>query len=204
MHRRRDPWLAAEAERLREVRAALERNHPHDSDAERSSGLSFLDQHQADVASEVLEHEVELSILATVDGALAEVGAAQERLQRGEYGTCQICGTPIPDARLDAMPATRFCLDHERLEEGPGITQRLPAGRYADDAAFAGDIAVREAGRHLDFLPTDDELEEDLSLGPEELALHRITSVDEPYVALTASDVERAEMRASERDDVDT
>ena len=96
------------------------------------------------------------------------------------------------------MPATRFCLDHEQLVEGPGITRPLPAGRYTDGAAFAGDIAAREASQHFEFLPTDDDLDEDLSLGPEELALHRIATVHERYVALTAGDVEMAEMHAFE------
>jgi RNA polymerase-binding transcription factor DksA len=192
--------LVAEAERLHEVRAGLERDRPHESDADRSSELSSVDQHQADVASEVFQHEVELSILAAVDAGLSEVVDALHRLDRGHFGVCQLCEVPIPDDRLEAMPATRFCFTHEQLQEGPGLTQAIPAGPYRDGAAFAGDIAAREAGHHLDLLPADDEMDEDLHLGPEELALHRIASGDEPYEPLTPEDVERAELMAFELD----
>jgi hypothetical protein len=43
-------------------------------------------------------------------------------------------------------------------------------------------------------------LDEELELGPEELALHRIASGDEPYEPLTPEDVVRAELMAFELD----
>ena len=42
--------------------------------------------------------------------ALDEVEAAIARLEAGSYGTCEACGKPIGVARLEAMPATRFCI----------------------------------------------------------------------------------------------
>jgi RNA polymerase-binding transcription factor DksA len=42
--------------------------------------------------------------------ALDEVDAALERLSSGTYGNCQVCGKPIGAARLEAMPAARFCI----------------------------------------------------------------------------------------------
>jgi RNA polymerase-binding transcription factor DksA len=189
--------LEAERERLREMRNGSEREHPHELDTE----LSSLDQHQADGASDVFDREMELSIRALVDADLREVLDALRRLDDGVYGSCQICGAPIPDDRLQAVPATRFCLDHEQLAEGTGITRSVPAGMYPDGTAFADDVAGREALQHLEFLPTDDEADEDLQLGPEELALHRIGGANEPYGTLTPDDVELAEMGAFELDD---
>jgi RNA polymerase-binding transcription factor DksA len=183
--------LEAEAERLRKVRDGLEREHPHEPDGE----LSSLDQHQADAASEMLEREMEQSILALVDADGREVLDALRRLDDGAYGTCEVCRAPISDERLLAVPATRFCLEHEERHEAGGIS------RYPDGAAFADDIAAREALQHLEFLPTDDEADEDLQLGPEELALHRIGRPDEPYGALTPEELELAEMGAFELDD---
>ena len=43
---------------------------------------------------------------------LEEVAAAIARLDGGTYGTCEVCGLAISPARLEAMPATRFCIDH--------------------------------------------------------------------------------------------
>ena len=43
---------------------------------------------------------------------LDEVRRAQQRLAEGTYGTCEVCGEPIGEARLEVMPATRFCIRH--------------------------------------------------------------------------------------------
>jgi DnaK suppressor protein len=39
------------------------------------------------------------------------VDAAIARMQDGTYGTCENCGKPIGDERLDARPVARLCLD---------------------------------------------------------------------------------------------
>jgi RNA polymerase-binding transcription factor DksA len=41
---------------------------------------------------------------------LAEIRAAQERLDSGSFGTCQICGAPIPLERLELRPWTPVCV----------------------------------------------------------------------------------------------
>ena len=40
----------------------------------------------------------------------AEVMAALSRIDDGSYGQCVDCGKPVPDARLDARPATPRCV----------------------------------------------------------------------------------------------
>ena len=34
------------------------------------------------------------------------------KLDDGTYGKCETCGEEIAEARLEAMPATRYCIDH--------------------------------------------------------------------------------------------
>jgi RNA polymerase-binding transcription factor DksA len=41
---------------------------------------------------------------------LQEIDVALERMKAGRYGQCEICGTSIPEARLRALPWTRFCV----------------------------------------------------------------------------------------------
>jgi len=48
---------------------------------------------------------------------LDEVNAALARLEAGTYGTCERCSRPIPLARLRAMPAARYCVECQDLEE---------------------------------------------------------------------------------------
>ncbi len=43
-------------------------------------------------------------LLTEVDDALAKLGD-------GTYGRCEDCGGDIADARLEAMPAARLCID---------------------------------------------------------------------------------------------
>lgn len=40
----------------------------------------------------------------------AEILGALERMQRGSYGRCVICGEPIPYRRLEVVPETRTCI----------------------------------------------------------------------------------------------
>lgn len=66
-----------------------------------------------------------------------EVEAALERLAAGTYGTCEACGRPISAERLDALPATRFCVDDAELasaEAASGVTPLAspPSGELQD------------------------------------------------------------------------
>ena len=41
---------------------------------------------------------------------LRDLEAALRRIERGEFGTCQVCEEPISSRRLDAVPWARFCV----------------------------------------------------------------------------------------------
>jgi DnaK suppressor protein len=45
---------------------------------------------------------------------LDEVDAALGRLAEGTYGTCAVCGEPIPDEELATLPTARACAGHAR------------------------------------------------------------------------------------------
>lgn len=79
--------------------------------------LSSPTQHPADLGTETFERAKDLSILASLDGQLADLDRAMERLERGRYGVCEACGERISDARLEALPATRFCLPDQAAAE---------------------------------------------------------------------------------------
>src|SRR5205807_5330416 len=107
-HRR---LLERERARLEGVRETFADEHLHDeSEEENLSELSSIDQHQADVGTETFEREKDLSILEQVEAELDDVEHALRRLDDGTYGTCEACGKPIGEERLEAMPATRFCV----------------------------------------------------------------------------------------------
>jgi DnaK suppressor protein len=77
--------------------------------ADQGSGLNY-DSNFAD-SSQVTAERGEAERLATeLQEALDEVEAALRRLEAGNYGICEGCGKPIGTARLEAMPAARFCI----------------------------------------------------------------------------------------------
>jgi DnaK suppressor protein len=87
------------------------------SQSESMGDLSGADQHMADAGTETFEREKDMSILSGVEAELADVEWALRRLADGTYGTCQACGRPIGAARLDARPATRFCIEDQSRKE---------------------------------------------------------------------------------------
>jgi RNA polymerase-binding transcription factor DksA len=114
--------LEAERQRLLGVRRDLLSNPETSADLASVGELSDYDQHPADIATEVFEHEKNVSILEQVDAQVREVDEAFERLERGTFGICAACGEPIGDARLEERPFARFCLkDQQRRERGAGL-----------------------------------------------------------------------------------
>jgi RNA polymerase-binding transcription factor DksA len=43
---------------------------------------------------------------------LDEVRRARRRVAEGTYGTCEVCGEPIPGGRLEARPWATRCVAH--------------------------------------------------------------------------------------------
>lgn len=73
-------------------------------------GLEY-DANFAD-SSQVTAERGEAEALANnLKETLTEVEHALAKLDDGTYGTCENCGKPIAPARLEAMPAARFCID---------------------------------------------------------------------------------------------
>lgn len=108
--------LADEQQRLEGIRQELDGVRAEDQ-SESTNEHSSADQHPADVASETFDREKDLTILDSIEGELADVEHALQRLDEGTYGTCEACGKPIDDERLEAMPATRYCLADQALAE---------------------------------------------------------------------------------------
>ena len=62
--------------------------------------------------------EIGRSLLDQVRCELDDVDAALRRLDEGTYGHCEACGEPLEEQRLAALPAARFCAQHQNVVEG--------------------------------------------------------------------------------------
>ena len=110
--------LDAERERLTATLESLET----DLEAQKESlqELSVVDEHQGDIGTETFEREKDLSIVESVRAGLDDVEQALGRLDAGTYGSCEVCHQPIADERLEAVPAARFCVEHQaEIERTP-------------------------------------------------------------------------------------
>ncbi len=113
--------LEEERNRLQGIREGIQRDQDEGS-SDTGGELSSFDQHPGDSGTETFEMEKNVSLLEQVDDELLEVEGAIQRLERGTYGSCQVCGRPIGDERLEAMPAARFCVeDQARAEREGGV-----------------------------------------------------------------------------------
>src|SRR5439155_20597734 len=119
---RQDPRgrLIAERARLEGILASLrEETATVTSDGDTFSDSSSADQHPADMGTETFELEKDLSIQNNIEASLADVDWATKMLDEGTYGLCEACGKRIAKARLEAMPAARYCIrDQQKVERG--------------------------------------------------------------------------------------
>jgi len=116
MERFRDQLLAERA-RLEEELKEIENRTARVDESDRANELSAYEDHPADLASETFEREKDLAIGESVQHMLYKAINALEKIDRGTYGRCDVCGRPIKKARLKALPFATLCLEcQDRLE----------------------------------------------------------------------------------------
>ncbi|WP_336046374.1 TraR/DksA C4-type zinc finger protein [Solibacillus ferritrahens] len=81
--------------------------------------LSTVDNHPADLATELYDREKDMALKVHSDDLLVQVNAAFERMEHGTYGVCATCHAEIPYDRLRAIPYTTFCIDHSEAKSVP-------------------------------------------------------------------------------------
>jgi YteA family regulatory protein len=122
---------------------------------------SVISNHPGDLGSETFEREKDLGLRSGFERHISEIEGALARMQEGSYGVCEVCGKPIPRARLEAMPSATACIAcQERIESlndpfhRPIEEQVLnpPFGRTfrsgTDDPGYDGEDAWQEVAQH--------------------------------------------------------
>jgi DnaK suppressor protein len=74
-------------------------------------GVVEYDENFADSGQVAAEQGENKALVNQLEETLREVERALAKLDEGNYGSCETCGKEIGEARLEAMPATRFCRD---------------------------------------------------------------------------------------------
>ena len=87
------------------------RKHVDELAANTETSLT-LDGGFADSGQVAAERGEYTSLAHSLREQLDDVEKALDALDQGRYGLCEICEQPISEARLEAMPTTRRCIDH--------------------------------------------------------------------------------------------
>jgi RNA polymerase-binding transcription factor DksA len=111
-------------DRLLELRDQLLRqmNGLAKESAQEMAGYSL---HMADSGTDNFDRDFALSLLSSDQDAIYEIEEALKRIEKNTYGICELTGKPIPRARLEAIPWTRFTVQAQaQLEREGALRQR--------------------------------------------------------------------------------
>lgn len=111
-------------DRLLELRDQLLRqmNGLAKESAQEMAGYSL---HMADSGTDNFDRDFALSLLSSDQDAIYEIEEALKRIEKGTYGICELTNKPIPRARLEAIPWTRFTVQAQaQLEREGALRQR--------------------------------------------------------------------------------
>ena len=69
-----------------------------------------FDENFADSGQVTAERGEVEALSGQLSETLQDIEDALAKFDAGTYGACEACGQPIPEARLEAMPAARLCI----------------------------------------------------------------------------------------------
>jgi len=84
-----------------------------------------------DRAGVEFDRQMELSIRGRERSALQEIQQALLRIDRGNFGVCDLCGRPISEQRLMARPTTLLCVECQHQQEA--LSRRINRWQCRDD-----------------------------------------------------------------------
>jgi RNA polymerase-binding transcription factor DksA len=92
---------------------------------ESAQELAGYSLHMADSGTDNFDRDFALSLLSSDQDAIYEIEEALKRIEKNSYGICELTGKPIPKARLEAIPWTRFTVQAQaQLEREGALRQR--------------------------------------------------------------------------------
>lgn len=125
--------LEAERKRLQAMAYPSQQSDFGQAEQERSSDLLQPEPHPSDAAQELYEQEQEQSLSEHAQAELGEIEHALRKLDEGTYGLDEETGGPIPDERLEALPATRYNVETKRIDEKrAGISEAADVNERAE------------------------------------------------------------------------
>lgn len=123
--------LLEEKEKALKTAELLEKNDFNDSLQNYTHEMSLYDNHPADIGTETYEMEKNFALEENIVHRLREIEQALERIEKGEYGKCTLCGKDIDMERLEAYPEADTCRECSRGTRIP--FDRIMEGRPVEE-----------------------------------------------------------------------
>ena len=76
------------------------------------------DEDTADLATAMMEREMDLSVEDGLEDLLVQIDRAFQKIEEGTYGICDVSGKPIPASRLELIPFALLTVECQSLAEG--------------------------------------------------------------------------------------
>jgi RNA polymerase-binding transcription factor DksA len=112
---------------------------------ESAEEMASYSLHMADSGTDNFDRDFALSLLSSDQDAIYEIEEALKRIERQTYGVCELTGKPIPKARLDAIPWTRFTVEAQaQLERDGALRQRRLGALGTVDTVAAVEVEEEE------------------------------------------------------------
>jgi RNA polymerase-binding transcription factor DksA len=96
---------------------------------ESAQELAGYSLHMADSGTDNFDRDFALSLLSSDQDAVYEIEEALKRIERKTYGVCELTSKPIPRARLEAIPWTRFTVEAQAQLEREGALKSRRLGQ---------------------------------------------------------------------------
>ncbi len=71
-----------------------------------------LNKNWEDQAISIRQNDTRQLLAAEARQNLIYVNEALSRIENGNYTECEVCGEPIPEQRLKAVPYATLCMEH--------------------------------------------------------------------------------------------
>lgn len=114
---KQEQWLLEERRKVEDRLKNSGQYGLDDSMMDELGELSAYDNHPADIGSELYERGKDVALRDLDKLRLQEFDRALDAIERGVYGTCQICGQQIPEARVEAYPLSTLCVPCKQADE---------------------------------------------------------------------------------------
>lgn len=106
-----DPRAQLDRERQRTIDRLASLTEDFDKVVAASRDSNADDEHDPEGSTIAFERSQLGALAEQAQTALTEIDAALARVAAGTYATCESCGRPISDERLQARPVVRTCID---------------------------------------------------------------------------------------------